>query len=500
MNATTDIKRTQPKAQTAAKPAQDPRLMPTRNPRTGKVDYWATAISEDELEQTCSELRRNQKAWTGAGLEHRLTALRQWADEIERRAKDIGQAEFLDTGRHRLSHEVPLMVAAGLRDWCVKAPAILEAGHRDGRSASHPNVTFKAQLVACPLVGIISPWNHPFLLATLDAIPALIAGSAVIVKPSEVTPRFVDPVMESVKSVPELFRILRFVTGDASTGQAIVERADMVCFTGSITTGRKIAEACARRLIPLYLEMGGKDAAIVAPGADIDRAATAILRGSAYATGQICFSTERVYVHKDLHDSFVDLLVKKSDALRLSFPDPHSGHIGPFIFEKQAAVVDRHIDDALAKGAKLLTGGKSEVLGGGMYMKATVLTDVTHDMLIMKEETFGPVTPVMRYSSEDEAVALANDSSYGLSAAVFAGTAEQAAGIASRVEAGAISLQDAAVTIAILRDAEKTSFKQSALGGSRMGPNAILRFFTKKVLVLNSGPTADMQDLAERAA
>ena len=134
-----------------------------------------------------------------------------------------------------------------------------------------------------------------------------------------------------------------------------------------------------------------------------------------------------------------------------------------------------------------------------MYMKATVLTDVTHDMLIMQEETFGPVTPVMKYRTEDEAVALANDSSYGLSAAVFAGTAEEAASIASRIEAGAISLQDAATTISILRDAEKTSFKQSALGGSRMGPNSILRFSTKKVLVHNSGPTADMQDLSEQA-
>lgn len=474
--------------------------LPVRNPRTGQIDYWAEPISEAELDQTCRDLRRHQLAWTNGGLEHRLTALRKWADEIERRAKDIGHAEFIDTGRHRLSHEVPLLVAAGLRDWCDKAPVVLKAGHRDGRSASHPHITFEAQLVACPLVGIISPWNHPFLLATLDAIPALIAGCAVIVKPSEITPRFIPPVMESVRAVPELYNILRFVVGDARTGQAIVERADMVCFTGSINTGRKIAEACARRLVPLYLEMGGKDAAIVAPGADLERASTAILRGSAFATGQICFSTERVYVHESLHDRFVDLLVKKSEALSLSFPDPHSGHIGPFIFEKQAATVDRHIDDALAKGAKLLTGGKSEVLGGGMYMKATVLTDVTHDMLIMQEETFGPVTPVMKYKTEDEAVALANDSSYGLSAAVFAGTAEQAAAIARRVEAGAISLQDAAVTIAIMRDAEKTSFKQSALGGSRMGPNAVLRFFTRKVLVLNSGPTADMQDLAERAA
>ncbi len=473
--------------------------LPVRNPRTGEIDYWAQAISESDLQQTCTELRKNQKKWANSGLEYRLGILRKWADEIERNAKDIGNAEFEDTGRYRLSHEVPLMVAAGLRDWCEKAPAILKAGHRDGRSASNPNVTFKAQLVAAPLVGIISPWNHPFLLATLDAIPALIAGSSVVIKPSEITPRFIEPVMKTVRAVPELLEVLRFVVGDARIGQAIVERADMVCFTGSISTGRKIAEACAKRLIPLYLEMGGKDAAIVAPGADLDRASTAILRGSAFATGQICFATERVYVQEDLHDTFVDLLVKKSNGLRLSFPDPHSGHIGPFIFEKQAAIVDHHIDDAIAKGAKLLAGGKSEILGGGMYMKATVLTDVTHDMLIMQEETFGPVTPVMKYRTEDEAVALANDSSYGLSAAVFAGTAEEAASIASRIEAGAISLQDAATTISILRDAEKTSFKQSALGGSRMGPNSILRFSTKKVLVHNSGPTADMQDLSEQA-
>ena len=466
--------------------------IPVRNPRTGAVDCSITAPTETELDAVCARLREGQAAWAAMPLAGRVAALRDWAQAITRRAAQIAAQEELDTGRHQLSLQVPHMVAGSIQGWCDKAPEILRQAHLSGTSSIYPTVQYETQLVPYPLLGVISPWNHPFLLSMIDAIPALLAGCAVVVKPSEVTPRFIAPVMESIAEVPALAAVLQYVAGDGRTGRRIIDRVDALCFTGSIATGRQVAVACAERFIPVFLELGGKDAAIVTASADLDRAATAVTRASVFATGQICFSTERVYVHASVHDAFVARLVERSNALAFTYPDPRQGQIGPFIFERQVGIVDEHIDDALARGARLVAGGKSRVLGGGHYMPATVLVDVTHDMKIMREETFGPVTPVMRYETEEEAVRLANDSAYGLSAAVIAGDVDEARRLGRQLEAGGISLQDAAITIAILRDAEKNSFKFSGLGGSRMGPNGLLRFLRKKAFMINSAFPADL--------
>jgi acyl-CoA reductase-like NAD-dependent aldehyde dehydrogenase len=298
--------------------------------------------------------------------------------------------------------------------------------------------------------------------------------------------------------VPELAAVLRFVNGGAETGGAIVERVDALCFTGSVATGRRIVEACARNFIPAFLELGGKDPVIVTASADLERATDAVLRGAVFATGQMCFSIERVYVHESIHDAFVGRLVDKCEQLELNYPDIHAGHVGPFILRRQAAIIDAQLDDALARGARIATGGKSQNLGGGLYMRPTVLTDVRQDMAIMQEETFGPVIPVMRYSTVDEAVRLANDSEFGLSAAVIAGSAEEAEPIAERLNAGGVSVQDTTLNGAILRDAEKTSFRYSGMGPSRIGPSALTRFLRKKAIIVNTGPAARMAQLAER--
>jgi succinate-semialdehyde dehydrogenase / glutarate-semialdehyde dehydrogenase len=471
--------------------------IPVLNPRTGRVDYTVQPPTEAALDAACRELRAAQAAWATQPLQGRIDVLRRWAGAIRRHAQAIGDAEEQDTGRRRLSHEVPHMVAGSIDGWADKAPGIIAGAHLSGTSTIYPTVDYETQLVPYPLLGVISPWNHPFLLSMIDAVPALLAGCAVIVKPSEVAPRFIEPVMRSIADVPELAAVLRYVAGGPATGRQIIDRVDALCFTGSVNTGRKIALACAERFIPVFLELGGKDAAIVTASADLDRATAAIVRGSVFATGQICFSTERVYVQASVHDALVERLVARSDALRLTYPDAGSGDIGPFIFRPQARIVDEHIDDALAKGARLVAGGRSRELGGGLYMPAGVLTEVDHGMRIMREETFGPVTPVMRYDTEDEAVALANDTHYGLSAAVFGGDVDEARRIGRRLHAGGVSLQDAAITIAILRDAEKTSFNQSGLGGSRMGPAGLLRFFRKKAFMVNHGAPGEMAALAE---
>ncbi len=473
-------------------------VMQALNPRTGEPDYSFDPATPPEIAALAQRLRVGQPAWVELGIVGRAAAMRRWAEAIEAHAEEIGDAEENDTGRHRLSHEVPLMVAGAIRRWSDQAPGILERARLQGTSSTADTVTYDTDFDPYQLLGVISPWNHPFLLSTLDAIPALLAGCAVIVKPSEIAPRFVAPVMATVAEVPELATVFAYVLGGAETGGALVEEIDMLCFTGSVPTGRKLAVRCAERFIPAFLELGGKDAAIVTAGAEVEAAAAAVLKGGVHNTGQICFATERVYVDAAIHDEFVAELTRQATALELTYPDAESGHIGPFILRRQADIVDGHIADALERGATLECGGPSRELGGGRYMEATVLTGVDHTMAIMREETFGPVVPVMAYETIAEGLDLANDSEFGLSGAVIAGSPEEAAEVARGLDAGAISLQDTSLTINIMSDVEKTSYNHSGLGGSRMGPNALLRFFRRRALITRHGPVLGMAALGEQ--
>ena len=439
-----------------------------RNPRTGAVDAQIVPPSPAELAERCAALRLGQVQWEARGLDGRIAAMLKWADAIEEIADEIGTAEEIDTGRRRVAREVPLMVAGSVRGWCAQAPDVIERARLSGTSSAAASVTYETEFDPYPLLGVISPWNHPFLLSTLDAVPALLAGCAVIVKPSEITPRFVTPVTESIRSVPELAAAFGYVTGAGETGQELIRLVDAVCFTGSVATGRKIAVTCAERFIPCFLELGGKDAAVVTATADVDQAAAAVLKGAVHNNGQLCFSTERVYVDEAIAEPFVAELVRLAGELEPNFPDIAHGHLGPFILGRQADIVDDHLADAIAQGAQIECGGPTTNLGGGRYMDPTVLTGVTHDMKIMREETFGPVIPVMAYASVEEGIALANDSDFGLSGAVIAGTVDEARAVAHQIHAGAMSLQDTSLTINIMRDVEKTSYALSGLAGSRM--------------------------------
>jgi succinate-semialdehyde dehydrogenase/glutarate-semialdehyde dehydrogenase len=466
--------------------------LPVRNPYTGLVDYEITPPTAGELAETCSSLRAAQLAWGAAALSHRVEVMLRWADELDAAYGALSAADFADTGGCLISLMSPRIVASSVRSWAADAASVLSAAARSGVTSSMPSISFRTQLVPYPLVGVISPWNGPLMLSCLDPVPALFAGSAVIVKPSEVAPRFVEPLLATIRAVPELASVFTFVTGDGRTGQQLIGLIDLLCFTGSVPNGRKVALACAERLIPAYLELGGKDPAIVTETADLELAATAVLRGAAFGTGQVCFSVERVYVHESVHDAFVDLLVEKAAQLRLNYPDINDGEIGPFGFDRQARIADEQLADAVARGAVIVTGGPSELLGGGRFMRPTVLTEVNHDMPLMREESFAPFVPVMRYRTEDEAVALANDTHYGLSASVLAGTAAEAARIGERLNAGTIALQDTFLTLFKTRDVGTNSFADSGLGGDRTGPGSILRFLRKKALMTQSARPAPL--------
>ena len=268
--------------------------------------------------------------------------------------------------------------------------------------------------------------------------------------------------------------------------------SDCICFTGSVETGKKVALAAASNLIPANLELGGKDPLVVLPGSDLDTAAHVALRASVLATGQACQSIERVLVPHDDLEPFAARLAELASEVPLAIGNEPPGSIGPFIFPDQAAKVQAQIDDAVARGAKVLAGGKVEY-HGGTYLRPTVLTHLSPDMDILREETFGPVIPVIGYTNIDEAVALANATEFGLSAAVIGPDEESALEVARRLDAGAVSIQDAALTNQYF-EAPKQSFKSSGLGGSRMGPDGFARFFRKKAYIANMAQPLKLEE------
>ncbi len=439
-------------------------------------------------------MRVAQPAWEALGVAGRCGVMARWLGAVKARAADIGEADAHDTGGCHTSYLQGFITCGNIGGWLEDAPKAFAALEYDAMSPSMPSVRVQSQVVAYPLVGVISPWNAPLMLALLDAIPALFAGCSVLLKPSEVTPRVIETLFETVREVPELAAVFDYVSGAGEVGQAVIEEADTICFTGSVPTGRKVAVACAQRLIPCHLELGGKDPCIVTDTADLERATTAVLRGAVYATGQVCYSVERVYVQQGIHDAFVARLIEKAGAVRLNADNPRAGHLGPFTHGPQADIVAAHIADAVAKGAKVECGGEIEVIDGGRYMRPTVLTGVTHDMAIMQEETFGPCIPVMAYGDEDEAVRLANDTQFGLTASVIAGTEDEAEAIGRRLNAGGIFLQDTFLTFAKMRTFGSDSFGWSGHGSPRIGPEALRRFLRRKSLLTQTGPVADIQD------
>ncbi|MEH1872300.1 aldehyde dehydrogenase family protein [Nostoc sp.] len=457
-----------------------------RNPRTGKFDYVIIPPPPRLLAQQCKRTRRAQVSWQQLGLEGRIEALQQWKKAILSGRDRLTEALVNDTGRLSTSVLEIDSFLSSIDRWCKLAPELLQDS---AKNTAIPFIALQQTSVPYPLVGVISPWNFPLLLSAIDTIPALLAGCAVIVKPSEIAPRFVAPLKTAISAVPELRDVLTFVEGAGETGSALIENVDLVCFTGSVATGRKVAEAAAKRFIPAFLELGGKDPAIVLESANLELATSAILWGSVVNTGQSCLSIERIYVAESIFEKFYHQLVAKAHRLGLAYPTVESGEIGPIIAEKQAAIISDHLLDAVEKGAVIHCGGVIEDLGGGWWCRPTVLTQVNHSMKVMSEETFGPIMPIMPFSTVEEAVSLANDSIYGLSAAVFASVAE-ALEVAQQIDAGGISINDAGLT-AIMQEGEKNSFKFSGMGGSRMGAAALKRFMRKKAILIKTNASND---------
>lgn len=474
------------------------RTVPVTDPRSGRAVGRVDAADTATVQGIAARLRSAQPDWRQNGLGARTECLVHWRDELVLRRETIAGALSADTGRQLLCHLEIQKTLELIDHWIERAPHILARGGTD-RSRMSPSVTWRQVNVPYPLVGVISPWNFPLTLAVMDAIPALLAGSTVLLKPSEVTPRFVQPLRESIGAVENLNSAFEVVVGDAGTGADLVDAADAVCFTGSVVTGRKVAVQAARNLTPAFLELGGKDPAIVTATADLDNAVRAIARSAFGATGQACQSLERAYVAHEVFDDFLERLVQAANGIRLNRRRIDRGHLGPLILPGLAERIRRQLDNARAGGARVHCGGRIEDRGGGQWCRPTVLSGVRPDMLVMREETFGPLIAVIPTASSREAIERANDSDYGLSGAVFSGSAAEAEAIAVQLEVGAVSINDAGLT-AIVNDVEKHSFKWSGLGGSRMGDDGMRRFLRKRALLFQTAPAASIDLLRENQA
>lgn len=461
------------------------KVIEVRNPRTGQNDYQIEAPTKQGLQELCENLRVNQPAWEAMGVNGRIGVLKKWKDSLQQSREDLLSANTADTGRIRESLREVDNVSKWVDRWSEIAMEQYTVSTQD---TSLTSVKATSGYSAYQLVGVISPWNFPLSLSLMDAIPALLSGCAVVIKPSEVTPRFVKPMMDSIKRVPELANVMQYVTGAGETGAELLEHIDMICFTGSVSTGRKVAVRAAERFIPAFLELGGKDPVIVAETADIERASSAILVGSVLGVGHQCYSLERIYVAESIAEEFTEKLIAKANKLKLAYPNPESGEVGPIIFAPQAEIIKTHLEDAVEKGAIIRCGGEIETIDGGLWCRPTVVTNVTSDMKLIQEETFGPIMPIITFKTIEEAIELANDSKYGLSGAVFAGTIEEGEQIAQQIDVGGISINDTGLSPFFIGDnleAEKTSFKTSGLGGSRIGTSSIKRFVRRKILFSN---------------
>ena len=419
-----------------------PPVLVSYAPATGQRLGEVPNLGPDEVRVAVERARAAQIAWALLPIEERCTHILKLRDVIVDRAEEIVELLAKECGKPRaegLTHEV--IVTADLATYYAKrAPRLLAPREIELHLLKHR----RSYVHYAPrgVVGIISPWNFPFVIPMGDAITALLAGNAVVLKPSEITPLIGVKCKELYDASGMPSDLFQVVTGDGRTGAALIEaQPDKVIFTGAVSTGRRVAAACGERLIPCTMELGGKAAAIVCADADLERSARAIVYGGFANSGQVCISVERVYVHESLHDSLVERVVTLVKELRQGDPAGGDVDVGAIIFEKQVGVAEKLIADAVAKGARLETGGK-RLEGPGCFFEPTVLAGCTQEMSVMRDEIFGPVVPIMRVRDDDEAVSLANDSHLGLMGYVFTRDRDKGRRLAERVRAGTVMVND----------------------------------------------------------
>jgi acyl-CoA reductase-like NAD-dependent aldehyde dehydrogenase len=436
------------------------------NPATGEVLGQLKCASTDEVFGAVARARAAQVLWVEGGVCKRIAVLREFQRRLHEKKSEIAAAITREAGKpvaEALTTEILVVLDA--------ARFLIDHAYRLLRDepVPHGNLATKlksGRLVREPygVIGIISPWNYPFSIPATETLAALVAGNAVVLKPSE----FTSLVALELRSLlyaagvpPDVFQV---VVGDGETGAALIHSPiDKMVFTGSVATGRRIAAVAAERLLPVVLELGGKDPMLVLDDADVDVASSAAVWGAFVNAGQTCLSVERCYVHRSLYEAFLKACAKKTKSLRVGHGLDRETDVGPMIHERQLQIVEARVEDAVVRGARILAGGSRLPELGPNFYQPTVLADATHEMRIMQEETFGPVLPVMAFGSDDEAVRLANDTEFGLAASVWTRDAARGERLARRIQAGTVMVNDVVSCFGI-SEAPHGGVKSSGIG------------------------------------
>jgi succinate-semialdehyde dehydrogenase/glutarate-semialdehyde dehydrogenase len=425
-----------------------PSTLASYAPATGELLGEVRVASKEDVAAVVTRARRAQAAWEVLPIEERCERILRFRDALAEHATELVDLIARECGKPKqeaLVHEV--MTTLDLATYYAKnAPRILATQEIPLHLLKHRRSY--VHFVPRGVIGIISPWNFPFCIPMGDVFAALVTGSAVVVKPSEVTPLILQKtkaIYDSTGLPEDLFAV---VQGYGATGQALIESGiQKLVFTGGVETGKRVAAACGARLIPCVMELGGKAPLLACADADLERTARAIVYGGFANSGQVCISVERVYAHKDVYESLVRRVKELTESLRQGDPSEGIVDVGAIIFPKQIEVAEKHVADALAKGAELVTGGKRRA-GPGEFFEPTVLAQCTPEMTVMNEEIFGPIVPIQKVESEDEAVTLANRSHLGLNAYVFTKDRAKGRRLAERIEAGSVVVNDVFINYA----------------------------------------------------
>lgn len=434
--------------QTLPQQAKQTREVISYDPATGEEIGRAPLSSPEEVQQAVRRARAAQPAWASLSFRERARIILKARELMLNERDEIARLVSRETGKpatEALSMEiVPTLDAmhyfAHASENLLR-PQKIDIGQY-GMMGRSSRIVFKPLGV----VGIISPWNFPLATPADEVVMALMAGNGVVLKPSELTPLIAVKIGELFIRAGLPAGLLEIVTGDGSTGAALIDaRVDKIMFTGSVATGKRVAEAAAKYLIPVVLELGGKDPMIVLEDADLENAARGAVWGAFANAGQACASVERCYVHESIAPQFIERVVEQTRRLKQGSGTEVAVDVAAMTNERQLQIVEEHVNDARQRGARVLTGG-NRLSREGFFYEPTVLTNVDHDMKIMRDETFGPVLPVMTFKTDDEAVKLANDSVYGLTASVWTKNIARGKRLAERIEAGTVMVNEAVYT------------------------------------------------------
>lgn len=457
----------------------------------GVLGVIPICISED-VQLAVERARSAQSAWARVDTRARARIMLRFHDLLLERQAEILDLTQYETGKARRDAQEELLDSAIVAQfYATRSPGWLRPRRTGGTFVGLTQTWEYRHPVG--VVGVISPWNYPLVMAVSEPIPALMAGNAVVLKPdpqTTFTALWVQALMEEAGLPPGLFQV---VTGGAEVGEALVATADFIALTGSTPTGRKVARQAGERLIGVSLELGGKNPMLVLEDANLEAAVDGAIHGAFANAGQLCVSLERIYVHEKIFDAFARRFVEKTSALRLGATLDHRSQMGSLTVQRQFDTVRAHVQDAVAKGARVLTGGRPRPDLGPLFFEPTILTDVTPEMRVYSEETFGPVVSLYKFSDVEQVLALINQSEYGLNASVWTKDLGKGRALASRIQAGTVNINESYAAAWASMDATMGGFKASGLG-RRHGKEGLYRFTEVQTIAIErfvpvTGPT-----------